>query len=150
MSVPSSAADVVSSAAQSGWTWTWASSAAVGAAAVAAGMHAYIFARESLLFSRPSTRQMLEVDKAHAEAIRLWAFHQGVYNALLAAISVAGILSAVLDVGLVATTLLTTSSVAMIVAALTLLVADPRRARLPGCLAQAAPPLIVLAALWIG
>lgn len=136
------------SAAQGGRVWTW--DVVIAAAVVAAALHLYVFARESLLHSRTSTRRMLEIDAVHAEAVRLWAFHQGVYHALLAAITGSGVIAALTHATTVATALLTASGAAMVVTALALLIADPRRARLAGFCAQALPPLIALAALRLG
>ena len=67
-----------------------ASAVVVAACVAAAAVHGYVFVRESPLFSRPSTQRMFEVAAADVSAVRLWAFHQGVYNLLLGATSVAG------------------------------------------------------------
>jgi putative membrane protein len=121
--------------------------AATGLAA--AGMHAYIFTLESVRFSRTATLRMLEVQPQHADAVRLWAYHQGVYNLLLALTAAAGAALALTGDPLPGRTLLWASSTTMVVAALALLLADRRPARVPGFLAQAVPPLLTIAALTV-
>lgn len=123
---------------------------AVAAAAVAAALHAFMFARESLMFSRPSTQQMLEVAAADVPAVRLWALHQGVYNLLLGGTALAGAVAVVAGSTRVGATLLTASGIFMLVAAAALMAVDRRRARVPGFLAQAVPAAIVLLAIGIG
>lgn len=118
-----------------------------GAVSVAAATHGYVFVRESLLFSRPSTRRMFEVTPEHAGAIRLWAFHQGVYNLLLGTTALVGAIALLSGASIVGDTLIVAASLSMITAAVTLLLADPRRLRVPGVFAQALPPFVALVAL---
>ncbi|RIX30004.1 DUF1304 family protein [Amnibacterium setariae] len=117
------------------------------AGAIAAASHAGMFVVESLLFGRDGTRRMLEVPEAHAEAVRLWAHHQGVYNLLLAAIAAAGLVALALGSTTVAQSLLLASGSAMVAAALALLAVDRRRERVPGFLAQALPAVACVVAL---
>jgi putative membrane protein len=127
---------------------TSAASAVVVTACVSAtAAHGYVFARESLLFSRPSTQRMFEVAAADVGAVRLWAFHQGVYNLLLGATSLAGAIGVLAGASTAGPALVVASSTSMIVAAVTLVAADPRRARIPGLVAQALPPSVALLAL---
>ncbi|MEN0084380.1 MAG: DUF1304 family protein [Leifsonia sp.] len=117
---------------------------------VAAALHLYVFVQESILFSRPATQRMFEVSPEHAAAVRLWAYHQGVYNALLAGVAIAG---AVLLLGgdrSASVALIAASAVCMILAALALLLADARRARVTGFVAQAAPAAVALVLLAFG
>ncbi|MFG1608701.1 DUF1304 family protein [Actinoplanes sp. NPDC049265] len=123
---------------------------AAGASLVAAALHGYIFARESLLFSRPSTQRMFEVAAADVPAVRLWAFHQGVYNLLLGTTALAGAAATVIGATTTGATLITASALSMIVAAAALLAADRRRARLPGFLTQAVPAATALLAIVLG
>lgn len=116
-------------------------------ALIAAAMHAYIFTMESVRFGRTATLRMLGVQPQHADAVRLWAFHQGVYNLLLALTAAAGAALVVTGEVLPGRTLLWASSITMVIAALALLLADRRAARVPGFLAQAVPPLLTIAAL---
>jgi putative membrane protein len=121
--------------------------AAQAACAIAVVTHLYIFTAESILFGRPAVQRMFDVAPHHAPAVRLWAFHQGVYNLLLALGVLAGVVAAVAGATTVAVTLEVTGSAAMVIAAVTLIAADPRRARLSGLIAQGGPALAVLAAL---
>ena len=50
---------------------------AVASAPIAAATHVLMFAVESLLFDRISTRRMLEVPERHAAAVRQCAHHEG-------------------------------------------------------------------------
>ena len=122
----------------------------VAASTVAAVMHGWIFIQESVLFTRPATQRMLEVAPQHASAVRLWAYHQGIYNLLLALTALVGAVEIVIGAVLIAQTMIITSSVSMVVAAVALLLIDPRRGRLPGFLAQALPALIALTCLVAG
>jgi putative membrane protein len=117
------------------------------AGSIAAAAHVGMFVVESLLFDRDGTRRMLEVPDAHAPAVRLWAFHQGVYNLLLGSIGAAGVVALALGASTVARTLLLAAGAAMVVAALALLAVDRRRERVPGFVAQALPALVCVVAI---
>ncbi|HEY3688332.1 MAG TPA: DUF1304 family protein [Streptosporangiaceae bacterium] len=119
----------------------------VAASILASATHGYIFAKESILFPRPRTQAMLEVAAEHATAVRLWAFHQGIYNLLLGTVAVAGAVAMAAGAFTIAATLIVTFSVSMIVAAASLFAADARRARVPGLIAQALPAVSALVAL---
>lgn len=61
-------------------------------AVVAALIHVYIFALESLLWGRPSTRRTFGVrDERDAEVLRPMAYNQGFYNLFLAIGALVGI-----------------------------------------------------------
>jgi putative membrane protein len=120
---------------------------AVCASVVAAVLHGYIFVLESLMFSRAGTQQMFEVAAADAPAVRLWAFHQGIYNLLLGATALAGAAAAAAGATTAGLTLMTAAGIFMVLAAVALVAADPRRARLPGFLAQAGPSAATLLAV---
>jgi putative membrane protein len=126
---------------------TAATGTAVAAAGTAAVVHGYMFVKESVQFTHPRTLRMLEVPDEHAGAVRLWAYHQGVYNLLLGATAAAG--GALLLTGsrVPGGTLLAAAATSMTVAAAALLAADPRPERIPGFLAQAAPALTALTAI---
>lgn len=114
----------------------------------AAAMHWWMFAQESVLFPRrPGTQRMLDVAPGAVPAVRLWAFHQGVYNFLLGAIGVAGSLLLLASQAAIGATLLVAAAVSMIAAAGALLAVDCRRQRLPGFAAQALPAVIALITL---
>lgn len=114
---------------------------------VATIAHVFMFARESLLFQRPSSQRMLEIQPAHASAIRLWAYHQGIYNLLLGGTGLAGALALLAGGAEAGVALILAAAVSMITAAVALLAVDRRVARIPGFLAQAVPPSVALLAL---
>jgi putative membrane protein len=123
---------------------------AAAAGTVAAVVHGWMFLQESVLFTRPATQRMLEVAPQHASAVRLWAYHQGVYNLLLGLTALAGAGGLLIGAAPVAQTMIVTAGVSMVVAAVALLLVDPRRRRLPGFLAQALPALVALTCLVAG
>jgi len=55
-------------------------------------IHVYIFVLESLLWGRARTNKVFAISEEDARAAKLMAFNQGVYNLLLAAAIVAGLL----------------------------------------------------------
>lgn len=117
------------------------------AASTAAAVHGFMFTVESVLYGRPGALRMLEIAAAHASAVRLWAFHQGVYNLVLGATSAAGVIALAVGATTAGRTLLLAANTAMVVAALALIGVDRRPARVPGFLAQALPATICLLAL---
>ena len=117
------------------------------ASIVAAAMHGYIFTLESVLFSRPRTQRMFEYATDDLPALRLWAFHQGVYNLLIGSTALAGAVALLTGSTTVGITLVISASTFMIGAALALIAADRRHARIPGLVAQALPPIVALITL---
>jgi putative membrane protein len=117
------------------------------AAGVAVILHLYIFVMESVLFSRPSTLRMFEVEPADAPAVRLWAFHQGVYNLLLALVTAAGIVGIGFGAVIWGAPVAFAGTVSMLVAAIALIAADRRRARVTGLFAQGGPALVAVVTL---
>ncbi|HZJ39326.1 MAG TPA: DUF1304 domain-containing protein, partial [Demequina sp.] len=65
--------------------------AALVAAALAAALHVYIFALESLWWTTPRVRATFGLTEAEAAGTRGMAFNQGFYNLFLAVVTVAGI-----------------------------------------------------------
>lgn len=60
--------------------------------ALAALVHVYIFALESLLWGRPSTQRTFGIrDARDVDAVRPWAYNQGFYNLFLALGAVVGL-----------------------------------------------------------
>ena len=55
-------------------------------------IHVYIFVLESLLWGRARTNKVFAISEEDARAAKLMAFNQGVYNLMLAAAIVAGLL----------------------------------------------------------
>ena len=60
-------------------------------AALAAGLHVYIFVLESLQWTVPRTRATFGTTPEEAETTKLLAFNQGFYNLFLAIVSGIGI-----------------------------------------------------------
>jgi putative membrane protein len=119
-------------------------------AAVAALIHVYIFALESLLWSRPSTQRTFGVTDAHdGEVLRSMAYNQGFYNLFLAIGTAAGIVlmfTATMSAPGFAVTVFALAS--MLLAALVLVTANRRMVR--PALIQGGPPLVALVFLVAG
>ncbi len=62
-----------------------------GIAVLVALMHVYVFALESILWSRPRTAKVFKVSEEESRASKLFAFNQGFYNLFLAAEAVVGL-----------------------------------------------------------
>ncbi|MCE0762442.1 DUF1304 domain-containing protein [Pseudonocardia kujensis] len=110
----------------------------------AAGLHLWMFILESVLFGRPTVHRMLEVRAEHVRAVRPWAFHQGVYNLVLATTAIAGLVALLLGRDGPGRILVMAACAGMLLAGVALFVFDPRLARLPGMLAQALPALVAV------
>lgn len=114
----------------------------------AAVMHWYMFIQESVLFPRrPETQRMFDVAPAEMPAVRLWAFHQGVYNFLLGTIGATGSMLLLTGHAVAGTALLIAAATSMVCAAGALLAVDRRRQRLTGFAAQALPAIVALVML---
>jgi putative membrane protein len=113
---------------------------------VAAGVHLWIFALESVLFGRAPVRRMFEVGEEHAAAVRPWAFHQGVYNLLLAGGLLTGLGVALTGPPGAGRLLVAMAAGSMVVAGLALAAIDRRRERLAGLAAQCLPAAVALLA----
>lgn len=115
-----------------------------GFAVLAALVHLWIFALESMLWSRPSTWRVFGVrDARDAEVLRPMAYNQGFYNAFLAL--GAGVGLVLLGTGFsreggVAVALFALAS--MMLAAVVLVTSNPRMLR--AALIQGAAPLLGL------
>lgn len=119
-------------------------------AVVAALIHVYIFALESLLWSRPATQRTFGVrDERDAEVLRPMAYNQGFYNLFLAIGAVVGVVLMLTgtrgDAGF-AVTLFALGS--MLLAALVLVTSNRRMLR--AALVQGAAPALALALLVSG
>lgn len=66
-------------------------------AALAAVLHVYIFALESLSWTSPRTRAVFGTTAEEAETTKALAFNQGFYNLFLAIVTVVGIAAVALD-----------------------------------------------------
>jgi putative membrane protein len=118
----------------------------VVAGLVAAVVHLWIFVLESVLFGRPDVRRMFEVGEEHAPAVRPWAFHQGVYNLLLAGGLLVGLAVALSGRPEAGRLLVAVAAGSMVLAGVALVAFDPRRERLAGLAAQCVPAGVALLA----
>ncbi len=115
------------------------------AAALAAAIHVVIFAWESLLWMRPSTRPLFGVrSEADAQTMKQLALNQGFYNLFLAVITVLGIVLVAAGERTVGLTLVLAGTGMMLAAALVLLLSDRRMARAAAL--QGGMPLIAVVA----
>lgn len=121
-------------------------SIAILAAAVAALIHVWFFAMESVWFMRPSVWGRFGLrSEDQARVARSWAYNQGFYNLFLAAGVMVGL--ALLGTGdfAVARALVLFSCGSMVAAGLVLLVHDRRFLRAAAL--QAIPPLVAIAGI---
>lgn len=111
---------------------------------IAALIHLWIFALESVLWNKPSTWKQFGVrDENDAELIRPWAYNQGFYNVFLAL--GAGIGLVLLGTGFslaggIAIAMFALAS--MVLAAVVLITSNPKMRR--AALIQGGPPLLGL------
>ncbi|WP_125078434.1 DUF1304 domain-containing protein [Mycobacterium sp. P7213] len=98
-------------------------------AALAAVLHVYIFALESLSWTSPRTRALFGTTVAEAETTKTLAFNQGFYNLFLAIVTVVGIAAFSLDHITVGHALIFAGVGSMLAAALVLVASSPDKAR---------------------
>lgn len=111
-------------------------------AGLAAGIHVYIFALESLWWTGPRGRAAFGTTPQQAEATRELAFNQGFYNLFLAVLVAAGIALFALGHPLVGATLVLAGTGSMVAAGLVLALSSPAKRR--AALVQAGPPLLAI------
>ncbi len=117
-------------------------------AVLAALIHVYIWALESLLWGRPSVRRTFGVaSAADAETLRSMAYNQGFYNLFLALGTFAGLVLAWSEPRTAGLVLTIFTCLCMALAALVLVTANARMAR--AALVQGAAPLIAVVLLGI-
>jgi putative membrane protein len=121
--------------------------AALVIAALAAVLHVYIFAMESLLWTTPRVRAAFGLSKEEARASRVMALNQGFYNLFLAAVTVAGIVAWSVGSHSVGAALVIAGVGSMLAAAIVLILSD--RTKASAAIKQGALPLLALAALAI-
>lgn len=114
-------------------------------AALAAVLHVYIFALESLSWTSPRTRAVFGTTAEEAETTKLLAFNQGFYNLFLAIVTVVGIAAVSLDHNTVGIALIFAGVGSMLAAALVLVTSSPDKAR--AAVVQGAFPAIAIALL---
>lgn len=119
--------------------------AALVSAALAAVLHVYIFAMESLWWTTPRVRATFGLTEAEAAGTRGMALNQGFYNLFLAVVTVAGLVAYWLGYGAVGAALVIAGTGPMLAAAIVLIVSD--RTKASAAVKQGVLPLIGLALL---
>lgn len=114
-------------------------------AVLAALVHVYIFAMESVWWQRPSTRKVFGLSESEASSTKQLAFNQGFYNLFLAVMALAGVASWLLGYQVVGITLMTAGVGSMLLAAVVLICSSPDKA--PAAIKQGSLPLLSLASL---
>ncbi|MGC3993760.1 MAG: DUF1304 domain-containing protein [Propionicimonas sp.] len=109
-------------------------------AGVAAGIHVYIFALESLWWTTPRARNVFGTSAEEAAATREMAFNQGFYNLFLAIIVALGIALFAWGWRTVGSTLVFAGAGSMVAAGAVLALSSPDKLR--AALVQASPPLL--------
>ncbi len=117
-------------------------------AALAALVHVYIFALESLLWTSPRARALFGTTPQEAQATRAMAYNQGFYNLFLAVAVLVGIVALAAGSTAVGATLVFVGAGSMVAAGLVLLTSD--RSKTSAALKQLVPPLLGIVALAIG
>jgi putative membrane protein len=117
-------------------------------ASLAALLHVYIFALESLLWTAPRTRATFGTSAEEAAATKELAFNQGFYNLFLGIVTVAGVIAVAMGSGAVGAALVFAGAGSMVLAALVLLLSSPDKAR--AAITQGTLPLIAVVLLGLG
>ena len=121
-------------------------SIAILAAALAALIHVWIFAMESLWFMRPKVRGRFGLrSEEEARVARSWAYNQGFYNLFLAAGVVIGLALLVAGDFEAARALVLFACGSMVAAGVVLYLHNPRYLRAAAM--QAVPPAVAIAAI---
>lgn len=116
---------------------------AVGAAVVAALIHVWFFAMESLWFMRPAVWPRFGLtSEEEAKVVEAFAFNQGFYNLFLAVGAMAGLALVAMGDVVAGRALVLFACGSMIAAGIVLYRFNPRGAAL-----QVVPPLIAVAAM---
>jgi putative membrane protein len=116
-------------------------------AGLAAALHVYIWAMESLLWTTPRVRATFGVSEADAETTRGLALNQGFYNLFLAIVTSAGIVAFGRGADAVGAALVIAGVGSMLAAAGVLVLSDPTKAS--AAVKQGAVPMVVLVLLAI-
>ncbi|MCB2412338.1 DUF1304 domain-containing protein [Demequina sp. TTPB684] len=116
-------------------------------AGLAAALHVYIWAMESLWWTTPRVRATFGTTVEQAEATRGLAFNQGFYNLFLAAVTVVGIAGYARGSDAVGAALVVAGAGSMAAAALVLVLSD--RTKASAAVKQGALPLLALVLLAI-
>ncbi|NYI40739.1 DUF1304 domain-containing protein [Demequina lutea] len=121
--------------------------AALVIAALAAVLHVYIFAMESLWWTTPRVRATFGLSEADAQTTRSLALNQGFYNLFLAIVTAAGIVAWLVGSPAVGAALVIAGVGSMLAAAIVLIASD--RTKASAAVKQGALPLLALIALAI-
>ena len=116
-------------------------------AAIAALLHVYIFALESVLWTKPAALKTFGTTPEEAEATKELAFNQGFYNLFLAIVTALGIVL-VGPAGGVGHALVFAGVGSMLAAALVLFVSSPGKRA--AAIKQGTIPLLAVVVLAIG
>jgi putative membrane protein len=122
--------------------------AALILAGLAALLHVYIFALESLLWTAPRTRALFGTTEDEANTTKLLAFNQGFYNLFLAIITTVGIVAVAIDCVAVGSALVFAGTGSMALAAVVLIVSSPDKAR--AAITQGTFPVLAIVLLALG
>jgi len=114
-------------------------------AGLAALLHVYIFAMESLAWTSPRTRAAFGTTAEEAETTKLLAFNQGFYNLFLAIVSGIGIAAVGMGHNAVGAALIFAGVGSMAAAAVVLAVSAPDKAR--AAMTQGLFPVIAIVLL---
>ena len=114
----------------------------IAALVLAALLHVYIWAMESLWWTTDRVRATFRTTPEDAETTKSLAYNQGFYNLFLAIVTVAGIVAFVRDADAVGRALVIAGAGSMLGAAVVLVAAD--RSRLRPAVIQGTLPLIAL------
>jgi putative membrane protein len=114
-------------------------------AALAALLHVYIFAMESLLWTTPRVRATFGVSEADAQTTKGLALNQGFYNLFLAIVTAAGIVAWSVGSHAVGGALVIAGVGSMLAAAIVLILSD--RTKAAAAIKQGTLPLLALAVL---
>ncbi len=114
-------------------------------AGLAAALHVYIWAMESLLWTTPRVRATFGTTEEQAEVTRGLALNQGFYNLFLAIVTAAGIVAFGLGADSVGAALVIAGVGSMLAAAVVLILSDPTKAS--AAVKQGALPLLALVLL---
>ncbi len=121
--------------------------AALVIAGLAAVLHIYIFAMESLWWTTPRVRATFGVSELDAQVTRAMAFNQGFYNLFLAIVTGAGIVAYAIGAVAVGAALVIAGAGSMLAAALVLILSD--RTKASAAIKQGVLPLLAFVALAI-
>ncbi|HEX3545530.1 MAG TPA: DUF1304 domain-containing protein [Mycobacterium sp.] len=117
-------------------------------AILAALLHVYIFAMESLTWTSARTRAAFGTTEEEAETTKLLAFNQGFYNLFLAIVTAIGVAAVLTGCKAVGAALVFAGVGSMLAAAVVLIASAPDKAR--AAITQGTFPLIAIVLMVVG